>query len=470
MGDVRDHCHGHPPLPGRLLAWQRDVLADHELCEDLLREHGSPVNLIHPEPLPGHAAELVRAGASRGVDLRVFFARKANKALAVVDAALAAGHGIDVASERELTQVLARGAAPERVILTAAVKPGRLLQLAAAAGVTISLDNADEAESLAHETMALGVRPRVGLRLAPRLPVPSRFGLPASTWAGLLHDGALDSFDLEGVHFHLHGYAATDRCAALTEALRLVDVLGDAGHPVTWIDLGGGIPMRYLDDPDPWEAFWVAHRRGLSSGRPLTWEGRGLGLHVADGQVHGTPAVYPMWQDPVRGEWLGAVLDAPVGGSTLADEVRHRRLRLHVEPGRSLLDGCGLTLARVEARKQGPDGTTLVALAMNRTQCRSAADDFLLDPVLVPRSTDRRATAATEGFLVGAYCIEAELLTWRRLGFPSGVAVGDVVAFVNTAGYQMHILESASHQIPLARNLVPDGGGWTLDDIDIGTG
>ncbi len=47
------------------------------------------------------------------------------------------------------------------------------------------------------------------------------------------------------------------------------------------------------------------------------------------------------------------------------------------------------------------------------------------------------------------------------------MAVGDLVAFVNTGGYQMHILESASHQIPLARNLIrTDGGRWALDPID----
>jgi diaminopimelate decarboxylase len=80
-----------------------------------------------------------------------------------------------------------------------------------------------------------------------------------------------------------------------------------------------------------------------------------------------------------------------------------------------------------------------------------------------------------EGFLVGAYCIEDELLTMRRLSFPLGVAVGDLICFVNTAGYQMHILESASHQIPLARNLIrrglaPNGSrAWDLDDIDRGT-
>ena len=122
------------------------------------------------------------------------------------------------------------------------------------------------------------------------------------------------------------------------------------------------------------------------------------------------------------------------------------------------MDGCGLTAARVEFRKQRRDGTWLIGLAMNRTQCRSTSDDFLVDPLLLRPAggvaDEAPATAAIEGYLVGAYCIERELLTWRRLTFPSGVAVGDIVVFPNTAGYLMHILESASHQIPLARNLI----------------
>jgi diaminopimelate decarboxylase len=76
-------------------------------------------------------------------------------------------------------------------------------------------------------------------------------------------------------------------------------------------------------------------------------------------------------------------------------------------------------------------------------------------------------TGPIDGYLVGAYCIERELLTWRRLRFPRGVEVGDLVVFPNTAGYLMHILESASHQIPLARNLVIGSpGGAALDPID----
>ena len=68
--------------------------------------------------------------------------------------------------------------------------------------------------------------------------------------------------------------------------------------------------------------------------------------------------------------------------------------------------------------------------------------------------------------MVGAYCIENELILRRKIRFPRGVAAGDLVALPNTAGYFMHILESASHQIPLAKNVVwPDG---ELDAIDRG--
>ena len=74
-----------------------------------------------------------------------------------------------------------------------------------------------------------------------------------------------------------------------------------------------------------------------------------------------------------------------------------------------------------------------------------------------------------EAYLVGAYCIENEVFIHRRLQFPDGVAPGDIVAIPNTAGYFMHILESASHQIPLAKNVIWGGNGErgpVLDDID----
>ncbi len=105
---------------------------------------------------------------------------------------------------------------------------------------------------------------------------------------------------------------------------------------------------------------------------------------------------------------------------------------------------------------------------LGQAGCRKAARPVrVLRPPGRVSPTPARPIGPVEGYLVGAYCIERELLTWRRLCFPDGVEVGDVVVFPNTAGYLMHILESASHQIPLARNLIVGRpGGAFLDPID----
>ncbi len=450
--DAEAGVHGTPPLTARLEPWMTDLFADPDACADLLEQNGSPVNVLDPAPALRNASELVAAGEEAGIDVRVFFARKANKALAFVDALAAAGHGVDVASERELRQVMDAGAPGERIILSAAVKPDALLRLAVEAGVVVSVDSVAELDRLA--ALASGTGVRVAPRLAPdpaSLP-PTRFGERLATWVDAL-GAARAGVEFVGVHVHLHGYAAADRRIALGEALALVDALVAAGHAPAFIDLGGGVPMSYLDDGDEWAAYHAA-REAMVRGdvEPFTWK------------AHPLATTYPYHQSPVRGGWLGEVLGgALASGEVVADALRRRGLRLHLEPGRSLLDGCGVTLARVAFVKERSDGVPLVGLEMNRTQCRSTSDDFLVDPVLVRHGEPGRPV---EAFLVGAYCIEDELILMRRMRFPRGVAPGDVIALPNTAGYLMHILESASHQIPLAKNVVRTPSGWVRDRID----
>lgn len=488
---MRDHLEGILPVPGRLEPWMTAALADHEALERLLDEHGSPVNLLDTDAFSRNLAELTEVGSRRDLPVLVHFARKANKALGFVEAAFAVGAGVDVSSLRELQQALAvaarLGADPRRIILTAAVKPRPLLRAASAAGVLISIDNDDELDALLEVVREgrpdqgspagsgsaaqadSGAAVPVALRLQARLPdrPVSRFGFAPERARELLltppGDGAVA---IVGLHTHLDGYRAVDRATMLRVAIGLADQARAGGRSaVEFIDIGGGVPMSYVDEPAAWRAFLDAHAAASAGEGPdgdtMTWQQRPLG------------PTYPLWQPATRGAWLGEVLDADLhadhgasGGPSIAQALAERGIELHLEPGRSLLDGCGLTVARVEFRKQLPSGEMLIGTAMNRTQCRSAADDFLLDPVLVPAPGRPRSTPG-EGFLVGAYCIENELLTWRRLRFPRGVAVGDLVAFVNTAGYLMHILESASHQIPLARNLRRAARGeWRLDQID----
>ncbi|WP_273408936.1 FAD/NAD(P)-binding protein [Corynebacterium ureicelerivorans] len=443
-----DRVHGLPPLEPKRFDWSEELLADPEACHSLIEQYGSPVNVVNPGPMQANIDELVEAGRRAGVETKVFYARKANKALVFADTARDTDNGVDVASENELRQVLSHNVPGDRIILSAAIKPDRLLQLAIDNGVVISADNRAEYDRIRTLAETSGATARVAPRLAPdpgTMP-PTRFGERLGDWAGHLREPS-SSVSVVGVHAHLHGYAAADRSAALRECMQLIDALTAAGHTPEFIDIGGGVPMRYLAHEQQWEDYQDAiatQRAGYAEA--FTWK--------ADPLTN----TYPYWQEPTRGEWLGQVLADGVG-----EGLRERGLRLHLEPGRSLLDGCGVILARVAFVKTRSDGVPLVGLEMNRTQCRTTSDDYLTDPVLVKRHPDGEPL---EAFLVGAYCIEDEVILRRKIRFPAGVAPGDIVAIPNTAGYFMHILESASHQIPLAKNVVwPDG---ELDAIDRG--
>ncbi|WP_300683154.1 alanine racemase [Nocardioides sp.] len=445
-----------------------EVLAAPDALAALVAEHGSALNLHDFTPLARNAAELVDAAAAHGVEARVFVARKANKTFGLVEAARAAGLGIDVASFAELDQCLDAGMAARDLIVSAAVKSEALARRAIRADVPLSLDNADEAATAVGIARDEGRVARVALRLAVVAEgiAPTRFGLTPAAWLALLDtELAAGGLRIEGVHFHLNGYSPDERAEALRQACGMVDALRARNIDVAYIDMGGGVPMRYLDDPSQWRAFW----EGVAAGDDLTWRGDRLGL-VDPAAPRPSPAVYPYWQAEVRAGWLGRILTAPGSdGGTVAQMLNRRGLRLHCEPGRAVVDGCGMTVARVAFRKQTSDGIGLVGLEMNRTQVRSTSADFLVDPRWVRPRVSGVPGPPTTAFVVGAYCIEEELILRRRLSFPDGVAVGDLAVFPNTGGYLMHILESASHQLPLARNLVRDprtATGWRLDRID----
>ena len=464
------------------------LLADAERLGGLVEAFGSPLNLHHVGPFERNAGALLDMARSREVELEILFARKANKALAYVERARGMGIGVDTASTAELTQALALGMRPDRLVCTAAVKSMELVRICVEASVPVVVDSADELERVRavaadREKVATVIIRLSGFSVGGAN-LESRFGLhpddvpsladSISGPASIAESGG--GVRIEGLHFHLDGYAASHRVAGLRRSLLLADELRAQGHPVGSIDMGGGFPMRYLDNPEEWRAFRRALDEALLERRPpITHCNDGMGRFAVDGRLVGDLGLYPYFQDPVGPEWLAGILDASseTGQDTLAGALRSRGLVLRCEPGRSLLDGCGITVARVEHRKQHRDGSWSIGLAMNRSQCATSKPDHAVDPILVPhRELSASRPAPMEGHLVGARCTESDLLSLRRLRFPRGVARGDLVVFPNTAGYLMHFVETRSHQFPLARNVVvsPDGTGSVapdpVDDLD----
>lgn len=466
---VRQYCRGAVPLDAKLEPWMLQLIrSKRDLVFQAVADHGSPINVVSTAPFQRNIARLGQVACRHQVDLKIYFARKANKCLSFVDAGAAVDAGMDVASEAECRQVLQRGVAGSDVVCTAAVKTFDLLQLCVGRGVTIVIDNFDELAQTSAVASALGQPAQIAIRLSGFLhegtKLESRFGFDIDQVPLLLErlsQTEADVLNVAGLHFHLDGYDARQRVSAIGHCLHVVDLFRDHGHPVASLDIGGGFPICYLEQQAQWDHFWRQHDRALLGQiPPITYRNHGLGRLVVDGAVHGRRNSYPFWQSVVRDDWLDQILSSSIEHSgRVAEAIRSRNLQLCCEPGRSLLDGCGLTIARVEFCKRHVSGDYLVGLAMNRTQCRTSSDDFLVDPLMIPKAARTSPTSsrlAVSGYLVGAYCTESELLQLRRLNFPQGIAAGDLVVFPNTAGYLMHFLESRSHQYPLATNLVYD--------------
>lgn len=462
-GSLRSGCRGVLPLDARIESWMKRCLRSEGLF-DWVETYGSPLNLVRPRTMRCNVEELNAVARQRGLDFRVFFARKANKCLGFVDEAIESNFGVDTASENELRQCLRQCVPAKDLICTAAIKSESLIDLCLQQRVCIAVDNDDELQVVVDRANELGRMARIALRLGgfrhEGTKLPTRFGFDVDRDRDLPQRLTSLPVMVQGIHFHLDGYDAGQRVSALSVAMDWTQRLRAVGQPVNFIDMGGGFPMSYLDEPRQWNTFWQEHRRALLGERDtLTYRGHGLGLSVEGGRVVGKPSMYPFFQRPVRSHWLAGVLDSVVDGKSIADRLAELNVQLRCEPGRSILDGCGLTVARVEFRKQNAEGDWLIGLSMNRTQCRTSSDDFLVDPILVPkqRPTDRPyERKPMSGYLVGAYCTESELISLRKMQFPNGVQRGDLIAFPNTAGYFMHFLESRSHQFPLAKNLIVD--------------
>ena len=475
-GDAEVRCVGEIALDARWEPWMDDLLGDSHRCEGLIDRFGSPLHLHHCAPFHRNIVAISEAASRSDVDLSIYFARKANKCIGYVQAAARAGIGVDVAGDEELRQVLAAGVPAERIIVTAAVKPVELIERCIAESVRIAIDNEDEAQCV----LAACARQSRRATAAVRIGFPSRKDGTSSRFGFSLDEVAPaverwreagDLIDVDGLHFHLDGYAVADRVAALDAAMQLVDRLRRAGLArIDFIDMGGGFPMRYLDDAGQWETFWQQVDAALLGRRPpLTYRNHGLGRIAHDGVVIGPRHAYPHAQQPTGTAWLSEIFDRPLPtdpGTTVSQALRRRGLRLHCEPGRALLDGCGMTVARVEHRKRVGDDW-LIGLAMNSSNCRSQKSELFADPRLLRgRRGGEADVAPMAGYLTGAYCAEGDLISHRRLVFPDGVAVGDLIAFPNTAGYLMHFTESRSHQFPLPVNVDLTTGDARLDRID----
>lgn len=460
------------------------LLASASLLHRLVDGLGSPLNVVVPERFAENVTRFRSVYRRHHLEGTVYFAHKANRSSALVRRLASTPAAVDVASLEELQHALACGFTPDRIGATGPKEP-EFLWLAARTGATVNVDGRSELEALAALVHRHGLpRTQVLLRLSdfsgPAVRIlshRSRFGVPESELSALLDaaERRRDAVEVVGVSYHLDTTSLEEKAVALEGCVRAMDECRARGMRPRVIDIGGGFGVNYLAHGAQWEHYTSQLAlAALGRRQALAWRNHSYGLSSEGGTLRGTLQLYPSYRPVAGADYLDELLrsPAPTLGRPLATLLLENLYDLHVEPGRALLDQCGLTLSRVLETRREADGTHVVRLAMNADDCTLEEHGILLDPILLRRDRPPEAadgSAAPFGvYLHGNLCLESDLITRRLVFLPRLPAPGDLLAFPNTAGYCMDFNAHHAQRRPSARKVAAyrnaDGWRWRLDD------
>ena len=190
----------------------------------------------------------------------ICYAVKANSNLAVLRHFAGLGAGADVVSEGELRRALAAGVPPERIIFSGVGKMGSEIEAALAADIhQINVESLPELRRLSEIAGARGRIAQVGIRVNPDVDAHTHAKISTGRKEnkfGIELDDAIAAYSLAselpgiepvGLAVHIGSQLvdlepyrrAFERVAELVLELRAI------GLPVTRIDLGGGLGVRY---------------------------------------------------------------------------------------------------------------------------------------------------------------------------------------------------------------------------------
>lgn len=458
-------------------------LNEQSQLRQLVTALGSPLNLLFPGLLKQNIDAYHTVLSKHSLSGRVFFAHKVTMADSLIRQLAVEQVSLDVASLNELRHGLSAGFDGARMEATGP-KNAEFLSLCMLHGVTVNVDSVAEIEQLVRlkKLLPAGKKTKLLLRLSgfasstsQNLVKSSRFGIPLAEVDAafqLLQEHEKD-FSLLGFAFHLDTVTVHERLTAIEKCLDLLEQAVSLGFEPNVLNIGGGFRVNYLQSQQDWSHYASALKESvLGTGQPLTWQKAGFGMSVDNGKLKGTFNTYGYHEPNPGAKFLDEILNSQLAArqdKTVAAILQSNMIELWIEPGRSLVDQCGVTVARVNSVRKASTGEQLVSLNMKRQDVAFLDQELFVDPVVLYRSPPTgEAPHTVPVFFAGDLCLESDLIC-RHLTFLQKLPEeGDLVAFVNTAGYYMDFSASQAIMQPVARKVAilkqGDKFSWVADE------
>jgi diaminopimelate decarboxylase len=370
----------------------------------IAKEVGTPTYVYSTATLTRHLS--VVQAAFTALPSLVCYSVKACSNLAVLRLFAQQGAGFDIVSMGELGRVQAAGGTMQKVVFAGVGK--REDELRAALEAKILLFNVESAEELAlldRVGRRLGVKAPFALRVNPEVDAgthrhiatslsTSKFGVPMVEAAELYRASRkMKGVVAKGVDFHIGSQVTTGKpfSRAVAKAADFYRTLKAEGLPLTHLDVGGGLGVRYTSESPP----------SLEEYSRLVRE----------------PLVD-----------LGATVV--------------------LEPGRVLVANAGVLLTRVLYRKQAPARRFVVVDAAMNDLIRPALYEAYHDIKPVKPRPGRKTTVD----VVGPVCESTDVLGAGRSLPP--LEQGDLLAVMTAGAYGMSMASTYNSRLRPAEVLV----------------
>ncbi len=445
----------------------RDFLAQPELLHNLCDGFGSPLNVMFPQNIDENIESFQAAYKKNHMRGRVYFTSKPSKSQSLVRRASLANIGIDVSSPQSLKHVMSCGFAPERIEATGPKNPEYILTCLQL-DVLLNVDSLSELLLIKelHGKLGLSRKARVMVRLSGFESARMKFTPQDGTFG--IHTRDIPSvidwlvahkaeIDFHGFAFYISGAGVEQRTVAIENQLELTFLAMKKGLKPRGINIGGGFSVQYAESAAAWNDYLELMKKSVAGEiESQIWNNSGLGYRNVNGVVAGAPLVVNHVPPYTKGEELDFWLNqrsVSFGNALLADLIRDSLLELFIEPGRGMLDQCGITVGRVAFTKESTWGELLVGLEMNRSNNHAQNLKQLCDPVIIPRHPGRNKPNTRGVYYVGNLCVSYDILQYNKT-YPDFVPeAGDLVVFNNTAAYMMDFVESETLMQPTAQKV-----------------
>ena len=394
----------------------------------LAEEFGTPLYATDENRIRERYREFRDAFQELNVEIK--YACKANTSLTVLNILRQEGAGADVLSEGELFIAQKAGIAPDNIIFTGNNKTDTELKLALESDVIINLDAIHELVRLEKicekenksARISFRVNPSVSPETHPHLSTglkQSKFGIPEEDALEAYSQAALkECFKISGIHMHI-GSQITKTSPYEAATSKLFDIVGklkENGIELDFVDLGGGVGIRYQEEQE-----YITPK------------------DLAD-------AIVPIIKNKIEEHGL-------------------KEPTIYFEPGRFIVGDASIMLTRVSTIKEGHKkfiGT-------------DAGFHTLLRPILygayheavVANKMDMTAEETVD--IVGNVCESGDLLAEDRT-LPK-IEAGDIIAILDTGAYGI-IMASQYNSRPRPAEVLVSNGKYdlirereTLDDL-----